>query len=200
LSFDRPPAGASPKPLLLLIDEAGRTGIPNLPDHTTTVAGRGITLWIAIQSLSQLSEHYGVYGADTLQNNCDSQIFYRQKSQETAEYLERVLGKKSAFARSQTSHAGRETSEGAAEQAVPLKTAQEVMQMDEEIIGFHGNLPPFEARRMDWRRFPELVRRQTLPPPTLTAVPPLPHTEPEVFYERAAHASPYINPDHHIPG
>ncbi len=41
-------------PVLLLIDEAGRTAIPSLADHATTVVGRGVSLWIAIQSLSQL--------------------------------------------------------------------------------------------------------------------------------------------------
>src|SRR6266567_1048966 len=46
--------GKDCRPLLLLIDEAGRTAIPTLADHATTVVGRGISLWIAIQSLSQL--------------------------------------------------------------------------------------------------------------------------------------------------
>ena len=41
-------------PVLCLIDEAGRTAIPSLSDYATTVCGRGITLWISIQSLSQL--------------------------------------------------------------------------------------------------------------------------------------------------
>src|ERR1700687_3611693 len=42
------------QPVLLLIDEAGRTAIPALADQATTVVGRGISLWVAIQSLSQL--------------------------------------------------------------------------------------------------------------------------------------------------
>src|SRR5918996_372644 len=45
--------GVNCRPVLLLIDEAGRTAIPSLADHATTVVGRGISLWIAIQSLSQ---------------------------------------------------------------------------------------------------------------------------------------------------
>src|SRR6266852_98530 len=44
--------GKGCQPVLLLIDEAGRTSIPALADQATTVVGRGITMWIAIQSLS----------------------------------------------------------------------------------------------------------------------------------------------------
>src|SRR6266704_6989832 len=46
--------GRGCKPVLLLVDEAGRTAIPSLADHATTVVGRGISLWVAIQSLEQL--------------------------------------------------------------------------------------------------------------------------------------------------
>jgi type IV secretion system protein VirD4 len=166
--------GKNCRPVLLLIDEAGRTAIPSLADHATTVVGRGITLWIAIQALSQLETVYGKARADTLRNNMDTQIYYRQASQETAEYLQRSLGYRSGFAHSHTTHEGVETSEGQAEQAVALMTAQEIKQMrDDEIIGFHRNLPPFKARRMDWRGFPLLIERRSLPPPQLSALPSL---------------------------
>ena len=91
-----------------------------LADHAATVVGRHISLWVAVQSLSQLKTVYGAYRADTLMNNCDSKLFYRQASQETAEYLERSLGYRSGYARSETLHHGEETSEGRAERPVPL--------------------------------------------------------------------------------
>src|SRR5437588_918915 len=47
------------QPVLLLIDEAGRTAIPTLAEYATTVVGRGISIWIAIQSLAQLEAIYG---------------------------------------------------------------------------------------------------------------------------------------------
>jgi type IV secretion system protein VirD4 len=161
------------QPVLLLIDEAGRTAIPSLHDHATTVVGRGISLWIAIQSLSQLDAIYGKHRADTLRNNCESQLYYRQASQETAEYLQKSLGYKSGFAHSQTDHDGA-ISKGESEREIPLMSAQEIKQMtDEEIIGWHRGLPPFRAKRMDWRRFPLLVQRQAIPPPALSALPQL---------------------------
>ena len=119
-------------------------------------------------------------GAETIINNCDSQIYYRQSSQGTAEYLERCLGRESRFAHSQSLHQGEEKSQGLSEQAISLMTAQEVKQLsDQEILGFYSNRPPFKARRMDWRAFPILRERRALPPPPLAALPALKDTLPD---------------------
>ena len=67
-------------------------------------------------------------------------------------YLEERLGRRSEYAHSHTSREGGGESQGLSEQAIPLLTAWEVQRLrDEEIIGFHRLLPPFKARRMDWR-------------------------------------------------
>jgi type IV secretion system protein VirD4 len=166
--------GKNCQPVLLLIDEAGRTAIPSLADHATTVVGRGICLWIAVQSLSQLDAVYGKTRATVLRDNMESQIYYRPANQETADYLQHCLGRKSDYARSQTSREGTATSEGRSEQGIPLMTAQDIKQLkDEDIIGFHRLLPPFRAKRMDWRNFPDLVQRQTIPAPQLATLPVL---------------------------
>jgi type IV secretory pathway TraG/TraD family ATPase VirD4 len=188
--------GNNCNPVLLLIDEAGRTAIPNLADHATTVSGRGISLWIAIQDLNQLDAVYGKARAHVLRNNMESQIYYRPNDQETAEYLERCLGRKSDFAHSQTIRDGEETSEGRMEQGIPLMTAQEIKQMrDEQIIGFHRQLPPFLETRMDWRHFPLLRKRQVLPPPELSPLPDLAETLPILTPRSNGQLSGYINPD-----
>ena len=44
---------------------------------------------------------------------------------------------------------------------------------DEEIIVFYGDLLPFRAKRMDWRRFPVLKRQCNLKPPALPLLPVL---------------------------
>jgi type IV secretory pathway TraG/TraD family ATPase VirD4 len=164
--------GSNCHPVLLLIDEAGRTAIPSLSDYSTTVVGRRITLWLAIQSLAQLDVVYGKNRATVLRDCAETQLFYRPANQETAEYIERCLGRKSDYAKSQTMRDGTETSEGRSEQGIPLLTAWEIKQMkDEDIIGFHKNIPPFRAKRMDWRRFPLLVQRQMIPPPELSPLP-----------------------------
>ena len=164
--------GKNCKPVLLLVDEAGRTAIPSLADHATTVVGRGISLWLAIQSLSQLEAVYGKERAQVLKDNMESQIYYRPTDLATAEYLEHRLGRKSAYARSQTIREGAETSQGRSEQGIPLMTAQEIMQLkDEQVLAFHRRLPPFKARRVDFRNHSQLVKRRELPPPRLSALP-----------------------------
>jgi type IV secretion system protein VirD4 len=183
-------------PVLLLIDEAGRSAIPSLADHATTVVGRGISLWIAVQSLSQLNVVYGTQRATILRDNMETRIFYRPNDQETAEYLERCLGRKSDFAHSQTIREGAETSEGRMEQGIPLLTSQEIKQMpDEQIIGFHRQLPPFLATRMDWRHFPALRERQAMPPPELSRLPELAETLPTLTPYSNGQLHDFINPD-----
>jgi type IV secretory pathway TraG/TraD family ATPase VirD4 len=133
-----------------------------------------VSLWIAIQSLSQLDAVYGKARAHILRDNMETQIYYRPSNQETADYLQHCLGKKSDYAQSQTMREGAEDSLGLSEQGVPLMTAQEIKQLrDEEIIGFHRRLPPFKATRFDWRNFPLLAQRKHIKPPQLSALPEL---------------------------
>ena len=44
---------------------------------------------------------------------------------------------------------------------------------DEDVIGFHRRLPPFQAKRMDWWRFDVLAKRRQMPVPQLHALPRL---------------------------
>jgi type IV secretion system protein VirD4 len=182
-------------PVLLLVDEAGRTGIPSLADHAATINGRGLSLWVSIQSLSQLDYNYGPARARTLRDNMDSQIYYRPADHETATYLEDRLGRRSEYARSETLREGGVGSLGRSEQAVPLLSAFEIhLLTDEQILGFHRLLPPFQARRMDWRALSLLQQRQRLAAPPLPLLPPLEHM-PVSIWEQIRPAPPYVDPD-----
>ena len=164
------------KPVLVLADEAGRTAIPSLAEHATTVVSKKISLWVSVQDLSQLEANYGKERAQTLVNNMDTILFYRPNDDETAFRIERWLGRKSGFASSHQERDGDSTSEGKSEQAVPLLTAQEIMQMaDTRVIARHRNLPPILGRRGDWREFKLLVDRRNMPP---VVTRPLPETSP----------------------
>jgi type IV secretory pathway TraG/TraD family ATPase VirD4 len=82
------------------------------------------------------------------------------------------------------------------ERGIPLLTAQEIKQMpDEDIIGFHRQLPPFMAKRMDWRQFPVLRERQAMPPPELSPLPELTEALPAVTPQTNGHLTGFINPD-----
>jgi type IV secretion system protein VirD4 len=167
--------GKGCRPVLVLADEAGRTKIPTLADDAATVRSRGIVLWISVQDIRQLELVYGKALAHTLINNTDTTIFYRPNDKSTAEYMEQLLGRKSGFASSHQERKGDSTSEGKSEQAVPLMTVQEIMQMeDEEIIIRHRNLPPIRAYRIDWRDFPELAARRSLEPTVVKPIAGLP--------------------------
>jgi len=171
--------GEGCSPVLALLDEICRTGMPKLPEYATTVCGRNISLVLPVQSLHQLDASFGKHRAEILRAQMESQIFYRPADQETAEYLETALGYKSGFAHSKTEHEG-SVSHGTAEQRIPLMTAQEIKLLsDEDIIGFRSGLRPFRAKRMNWQRFPLLRQRQTIPPPELPLLPQLEENLPD---------------------
>jgi type IV secretory pathway TraG/TraD family ATPase VirD4 len=87
-------------------------------------------------------------------------------------------------------------SQGLAEQGIPLMTAQEIKQMpDERIIGFHRQLPPFLATRLDWRRFPLLRERKGIPPPELSVLPEIAESLPTLTPQRNGSLNGFINPD-----
>src|SRR5947209_4363003 len=183
--------GRGCQPVLLLIDEAGRTAIPSLADHATTVVGRGISLWVAVQSLSQLEAVYGKARAQVLRDNMETQIYYRPTDLATAQYLELRCRKQSAYAH-HTNEQKDHTSEGRSEQAIPLLSAQDFLRYkDHEVIGFHRSLPPFKLARMDWRRHPMLQKRRSVPPPQLPTLPVVADVPKMQELDR----SHYIDPD-----
>jgi len=185
-------AGSGCQPVMLLIDEAGRTAIPSLADHATTVVGRGISIWLAVQSLSQLEVVYGRERAQVLRDNMESQLYYRPTDVVTADYIERRCGRQSAYAHHTTEQQGGHASEGRSEQAIPLLSAQDFMRYkDHEVIGFHRALPPFKLERVDWRQHLLLQKRRTVPVPTLPTLAPLTDLPALQSIDRTA----YINPD-----
>jgi type IV secretion system protein VirD4 len=185
-------AGKDCLPVMLLIDEAGRTAIPSLADHATTVVGRGISIWLAVQSLSQLEVVYGKARAQVLRDNMESQLYYRPTDVATARYVEERCGRKSAYAHHITEQHGGHSSEGRSEQAIPLLSAHDFLRyQDLEVIGFHRSLPPFKLERMDWRRHPLLQKRRTVPQPMLPTLAALADLSMMQGIDRTA----YIDPD-----
>src|SRR6266581_1224863 len=185
-------AGNGCQPVLLLIDEAGRTAIPSLADHATTVVGRGISIWLAVQSLSQLEVVYGKARAQVLRDNMESQLYYRPADVATARYVEERCGRQSAYAHHSTEQQGGHTSEGRSEQAIPLLSAHDFLRYkDHEVIGFHRSLPPFKLERMDWRQYPILQKRRTVPLPKLPALP----DSADLPMMQGLNRSHYIDPD-----
>ena len=110
-TYDRK-AGAGCRPVLILADEAGRSAIPMLADAATTVLGRRIYLWIAVQSLASLELVYGRTRSQVLRDSIETQLFFRPTDETTANYLSNRLGRRSDYAHSSSSREGASESKG----------------------------------------------------------------------------------------
>jgi type IV secretory pathway TraG/TraD family ATPase VirD4 len=181
-AYDLAPDKRKCRQILLDIEEAGRTGIPNLPEHVSTLRSRNISVTAVFQDRAQ---GYALYGRDraiSLFNNFRYQIYFRQDDLETAQYLETRCGSKSGFAHSKTEHEG-SISTGESEQKIPVITAQYIMydMPDDEIIGFWGKRPfigkgiarPKEHKDSEPLKLPALPSRVGISSQT-----PHSHTEP----------------------
>jgi type IV secretion system protein VirD4 len=160
--------------VLFLIDEAGRTAsLASLPDHLTTVRSRGISLIVAIQSLSQLTALYPCREDDVL-NNCLSHIYYQPFSYKMARELAQWLGYTSGFAQSTSTHGDTDMSQSLSEREVPLMSPDEMRLIGEDaVLGFQPGIRPFLGRRIDWHRFSLLKARAALKPPSVPLLPAL---------------------------
>ena len=189
--------GRNCQPTLAILDEAGTVGLPSLPQYVSTVRSRGISIWLAYQDNSQIESTYGRYKARTIRNNMLSKVFYWQSDTETAKDIAVSLGYRSEFSHSQTRRNGEESSQSLSEQAVPLLTARDINELDEdEIIAFHSNRKPIRAKRMDWRGFPILKKRRAIIPPKLKPLPKLDYNFLNIFEHKPEDTyNEYINPD-----
>jgi type IV secretion system protein VirD4 len=173
-TFDEP-KGARCRPVLLILDEAGTVGFPSLPHFSATCAGRGISIWAALQDLSQLDGLYGVHKARTVRNNMGSKVFFRPEDYATAKSISDTLGITSGYSHSETLREGEVSSEGRAEQAVALLTPRELMELgDRDTIFFFKNLKPGRGIRMEYWCFPLLEKRRSILPPPVRPLPEVP--------------------------
>ena len=88
-------ADTRPIPVHLFLDEFANVGV--IPHFETTISlarGRGVGIWLGIQSLSQLEARYGKPNAQTILTNCATKIALHGLDVETAEYFSRAVGLK----------------------------------------------------------------------------------------------------------
>jgi type IV secretion system protein VirD4 len=154
------------RPVLLILDEAGTVGFPSLPQYAATAAGRGISIWAALQDLSQLDGLYGVHKAKTIRNSMSAKIIYRQDDYATAKQVSETIGYRSAYSHSETLREGEVASEGRSETAVAVITAREIMELAAtDILFLFANFKPGRGKRFEWWDAPVLTKRRNMPPP-----------------------------------
>jgi len=172
--YDHPDVqGKGCRRVLCVLDEIFRTGLPKLPEYTTTVSGRNISFLISSQSIAQMEKAYDRPTAEVLLGQMDATVFYRTAAADNAtpEYIERACGYTSGFAHSKTAH-DKSTSKGESEQRVPLMPTHETRHMDaSEIIGLVNGLHPIREKRLNRYDFPELTKRGDMPAPELLPLP-----------------------------
>jgi len=191
--------GKGCRPVLFVLDEAGRIALPHLDEYASTVCGRRISFMVIVQALSQLEAIYGKAKTETILSNMRSQIYFPPASFGAANFLSDNLGPTSVWSHSMTQREGVEVSEGLSEHGVPLIPAHEVKRMDEEeVIGFFNGyrLPPFKVKRIDFNNIPLLKQRYRLPQPPIRSLPVLNQT-PVGRDEQQGEDEPegFINPD-----
>ena len=153
--------------ILWSMDEAGRIGIPNLPEHASTVVGRKITLSMSAQSRSQFIAIYGRARTENLFTNIRIQLVFSQADLETAKHYSEWTGDTSGYAHSESEHGGETTSTGKSEREIRVMSPQDFMEMDDgEAVCFIGKkIKPFRINSMDTRRHPQLKKRIGITPP-----------------------------------
>jgi type IV secretory pathway TraG/TraD family ATPase VirD4 len=162
--------------ILWSMDEAGRIGIPNLPEHASTVCGRKITLSMSAQSRSQFNAVYGHDRTKNLFSNISTQLVFRQADFDTAKHYSERMGDTSGYAHSESEYAGERTSTGKSERGIPLMSPQDFEEMDDgELVCFIGKKKRFRLTSMAGRRHPQLAERMGMKPPELA--PPSPPAE-----------------------
>lgn len=154
-------------PVMLLFDEAGRVTVPELPELSSTVAGRGMVIIVYVQALSQLETTYGQEGAATIKSNMHTKIYFTPKDAQTAKYISDNSGK---YMMEDQRHGKGDLSDSDNIGLVSreLFAVSEVMQMRTGQVLIHSNEFPYIAGyRLEPMPLPQAREAMELPPPRL---------------------------------
>lgn len=141
-----------PKPLLIVIDEAGQLELQWLPEEVSTIAGLGGMFVTGWQSRAQINHRYGSLADAVLGGHRSKVIFNGSDDPSTLDYLSRVAGTQHVPQRGWSADTGggrRTVSEQL--QREDLLPAHVIRQMRRhEAVLLHGTLPPIHLRMVRW--------------------------------------------------
>jgi type IV secretion system protein VirD4 len=153
LAGEQIPEDTEGVPITMMLDEFANIGV--IPDFETTISlarGRGVAIWLGIQSLSQLDKSYGHANAQTIITNCSTKIALHGLDVQTAKYVSEMLGEstvvanRSSYTFSPTGLIG--VGRQGTEHRRSLMTPDEVMRLSEtEAIIRTGNKYPMKLRK-----------------------------------------------------
>ncbi len=162
-------------PVLELCDEAGAVVVPNLEGWMSTVAGRGISIAVYLQSLAQLDAKYGANGATTIKDNAHTKIFFAPEDVEvTGKYLSEQCGQLMA----EDSRHGVDHGEGTLNASVGLRPRELITPDECKALETHECIALMKgvrirAHRLEPWLLTEWQRRERLQPSALPLCPEL---------------------------
>ncbi len=139
-------------PVTLMLDEFANIG--KIPEFATTISlarGRGVSICLGIQSLSQLDAAYGRDNAQTIISNCATKIALHGLDYQTAKSISDSLGETTIVAKRHSfnfSLSGIGIGRYGSEHRRPLMTPDEVMRLSEyEALIRTGNKYPMKLNK-----------------------------------------------------
>jgi type IV secretion system protein VirD4 len=125
--------------VMFLIDEASNLVLPSLPNFVSVNRKFRVSLTLAYQNYTQVSNFYGHQNADTIFSNCLTKIFYSGGSLQDTQMLESILGK-----RELVDEEGKKT-------VLPLLTSENIRTLNNAYsIVIHANLKPMMVKCLPW--------------------------------------------------
>ncbi len=155
-------------PVTMLLDEFANVGV--IPGFETTIAlarGRGVSLLLGLQSLSQLDARYGEHEARVILSNCGTKVALSGLDVDSAEYFSRSLGEETARVDKTSRHGllNASYSHSTAENARRLLTADEVRRIGaDEAIVLVGNRRPMRLGKAFYDRAENSAGQRALGP------------------------------------
>jgi type IV secretory pathway TraG/TraD family ATPase VirD4 len=174
LLIDQLSRGRGEVPVTLFFDEFANIGpVPDFPTTISVARGRGLSLVLGVQSLSQLDGIYGRDGAETILTNCATKVVLHGLSHRSAEEVSRALGAYTLEYETRSRRPWRgdasiplpieETSWSEQRLARPLLTADEVRRLArDEAIVVVSNQRPIWTKRWWWSQEPREARSYPL--------------------------------------
>ena len=158
--------------LLLVLDEFSQfRKFEIIAEQIPFVRSFGIRIMAFVQSISQLQEYYGQDGSKALLDNFQLKVYLRAASNETGDYFERLLGKRTQVKKSVSFSKNRKTgigvdgtNESTSEVGRSLLTSNEILNLPsyDELI-FRPGIYPYRAKKVQYFDDPRFKDKQRLP-------------------------------------
>ena len=151
-------------PLLLVIDEAATLRPDQLQSWAATLAGIGVQLVTAWQSIAQIEAAYGRQAQAILTNHLTKLFFPGMSDAAGLDYVSRLLGDE--YVPSRLSISRFDSDEGERATSVPLVAPAALRQLRSgDALLVHGALPPAHVQIKPWFKDRALRQRADLSSP-----------------------------------